>query len=388
MHFGKKVLLLSYFSMATVSCVMLTPALPFITAAFHLSHGSVEWVVSIFLLGYVLGQLIYAPLANRYGCLNAMRWGCVLNILGLLWCVLACFSLSFSGLLIGRFLTALGSASGLCCTFMLLKKLLGEQELKKTIAYATVSFTVGLGVSIWLGSIITAFGNWQDCFWLLLIHAVLILLSTYWFSESHQRGQPVAIKKMVGGYANALKNRQLILFSLLLGLVSVFSYGYSAVAPIYAKQVLHMSASGYGSWNLLNMAGMLGSGLFSAFIMERWGVKRLLVTGSLATAFTLVILLAFSAGLKTNAALFFATTALMYFSSGLLFPAASFLATLNAKNQAEASSMMSFVNMGSAMLGVIFIGYMPFPALVSFTVLLIIFYGLSVPLALLKIRTL
>lgn len=72
--------LLSYISIASVSAAMITPALPHIEHTFALSTGTVEWVVSTFLIGYVLGQLIYAPLANVYGRLNALEWG--LNIGG------------------------------------------------------------------------------------------------------------------------------------------------------------------------------------------------------------------------------------------------------------------------------------------------------------------
>jgi DHA1 family bicyclomycin/chloramphenicol resistance-like MFS transporter len=70
-------ILLSYICIASLSAAMITPALPHIQSFFYLSKGAVEWVVSIFLLGYVIGQLIYAPIANRYGRLTALRAGLV-----------------------------------------------------------------------------------------------------------------------------------------------------------------------------------------------------------------------------------------------------------------------------------------------------------------------
>lgn len=71
----KIALLLSYVCIASISATIITPALPQIENTYSLNYGDVQWVVSIFLMGYVVGQLIYAPLANRFGRLNALRTG-------------------------------------------------------------------------------------------------------------------------------------------------------------------------------------------------------------------------------------------------------------------------------------------------------------------------
>ena len=60
-------MLLTYISIASASAVIINPALPDIAIEFDLSSGAVEWLVSVFLLDYVLGQIIYVPIAKRYG---------------------------------------------------------------------------------------------------------------------------------------------------------------------------------------------------------------------------------------------------------------------------------------------------------------------------------
>lgn len=52
--------LLSYISIPSVSAALITPALPEIQSHYALSLGTVEWIVSAFLIGYVFGQLIYS----------------------------------------------------------------------------------------------------------------------------------------------------------------------------------------------------------------------------------------------------------------------------------------------------------------------------------------
>ena len=60
----KLILLLSYISLAAVAAAVISPALPAIKQSLKLSNGSLEWVISIFLISYAFGQLFYGPLAN------------------------------------------------------------------------------------------------------------------------------------------------------------------------------------------------------------------------------------------------------------------------------------------------------------------------------------
>jgi len=85
----KITILLSYICIASASAAIITPALSQIESTFHLAHGSVEWVVSIFLLGYALAQLLYGPLANRFGRIVALRCGLVLNLIGIIICLIS-----------------------------------------------------------------------------------------------------------------------------------------------------------------------------------------------------------------------------------------------------------------------------------------------------------
>jgi len=65
--------------------------------------------------------------------------------------------------LIGRLITGLGAAAGLTCTFILINEWLPEEQRKKTIASAMLSFAIAVGLSVFLGGIITQYLSWQGC---------------------------------------------------------------------------------------------------------------------------------------------------------------------------------------------------------------------------------
>ncbi|WP_350354777.1 MFS transporter [Coxiella burnetii] len=167
------------------------------------------------------------------------------------------------------------------------------------------------------------------------------------------------------------------MFSLTAGLTSTFAYSYSAAAPLYAQINLHLSPSQYGYWNLINMTGMLASGFLSAFLIKWCGIKRVLLSGFGFMVPVLVSLITLSLANHSHILWFFMTTMLLYLFTGLLFPAASYFASNAIADKASASSMMSFINMGSATIGVVVLGYLPFASIISLTVIILAFFSLT-----------
>ena len=367
-------LLLSYICIASISAAIITPALPHIELFYGLAHGAIEWIISIFLLGYVIGQLIYGPLANRYGRLMALRSGLLINIVGILLCIFSVWFSSYSLMLIGRLVTALGAAAGLSCTFMLLNESLTKEKAKHAMSFVVVSFTVGIGLAVTIGGIITQYLYWQYCFWLLLIHGLIMLLLSWNFSETLKESTTLHPMIILSGYGKALKSSKLIIFALTIGLASAISYCYSAAAPIYAQSVLNLSPDMYAYWNLLNIIGMLASGFLSSYLMKNYSAKFVLLFGLgmlIPCLFSLVILTI--TGIP-SAIWFFMTTMFLYLFSSLLFSSASYFASNAIEDKASASSMMSFINMGSAMLAVVIMGYLPLQSIIAFTITILVFY--------------
>lgn len=378
----KTFLLLSYICIASVSAAIITPALPKIERYYNLSYGALEWIVSIFLLGYVVGQLIYGPIANRYGRLFALKLGLVINLVGIIICM---FSVSFDSyllLLFGRLISALGSAAGLSCTFILINELLDKDAQKSAMSYAIVSFTAGVGIAVTLGGIITTYIDWQFCFTALLIHGIIMLALVWCFEETLKEPIALSFSNIASKYIEVLKSHRLIVFSLGLGLVSSWTYCFAAAAPIYAHNILHLNASEYGYWNLLNMVGMLTSGFLGAYLINKIGPAKLLKLSLGLICIGLLSLIMIALLKFDSTILFFIVTTSLYLFTGLLFPGASYFASNAIADKANASSAMSFINMCSAMISVIIMGYLPFTSVLSLALIITGFYVLVLFLSL------
>ncbi len=360
--------LLSYICIASVSATIITPALPHIESAFHIGDGVLEWVITIFLIGYMLGQIIYGPLANRIGRLPALRIGFAINLVGVAICLFGSYSSLYGVLLAGRFITAIGSSAGLVCTFILLNESLSTERAKQAISFAVVSFTLGIGFAVLIGGLITEYLHWQDCFWVLMIHGIIMFGSTWLFEETLKAPKKTALLSMLKDYGLALCHKKLFTFAMFVGLVSVFSYCFAAAAPIIAQHSLGMTSSEYGYFNMFNMLGMFIGAMLSGKALKKFNNVGIIVVATLVMLFSMSFMFVLDELAWLNGVIFFAISTLMYFATSFIFPAASHIASNAITDKANASGAMNLINMGSAVLTVSIMGYLPLTALLGFVV--------------------
>ena len=358
---------------------MITPALPEIEKMYSLGHGSLEWVVSIFLLGYVIGQLVYGPLANRFGRLNSLRIGLGINIIGIVICIagscIAC-TRSYPLLLTGRFITALGSSSGLVCAIILVNELLTAERAKKAMTFMPIYFIAFSSAAVTIGGIVTQYWKWQDNFWLLFIHGVVMLILTWVFQETLRMQKRINWQEITRGYLDALKSKKLVFFAMMVGSLTTVFYVYAAEAPLYAHKVLKLSASEYGYWSLVNMVGMVIGSLLSLFFLQKYEIKSTFLIGSVSILLAYAFLVVLSFGHIQDALLFFLATGFVFLFGSIQYPVSCYISSNAIPDKASASGMMSFINIAMATLGVVISGYLPLMPLRAFTLTIIVFFAI------------
>lgn len=374
-----RIILLSFISTASFSSALVTPALPHISTMFSVTHQSAGGLVSLFLVGYVLGQLIYGPLANRFGRLNALRAGFVINLFGLFLSLLAIKTMNFHLLLFSRFVTAIGSSSGLVCTFILIREYFNEEQAKHMLSFAVLSFSLGVGIAVLLGGMLIQYASLMACFELLAAYGVISLLATYLFNETLVESQPLHIAHLCRSYLAVFKSKRLVYFSLVLALCSSINYCYSTASPMIATKLLGLSPSEYGLWNGMNIAGMIASSFLASRLLKRFSAEAVIKASFLGLAACLSLFATIAVLQVSSPLVYFAVSFCLYLMSGLFFPSASFCATsAYSEDKGSASSVISFLNMGTACVMVVIMGLLPFSALVSLILILALFLALLV----------
>lgn len=347
--------LLLMISFASVNAVLFTPALPAIANFFSITEGVAQLTITWFLIGYALGQLIYGPIANRFGRKPALYTGIILQIISSLICVLAGIIHLYSVLVIGRFLLALGSGVGLKMTFTLVNETLEPIKASQTLSYLMIAFAITPGLSVMLGGILTSYFDWTSTFYAGAIYGVVLILLVTQLPETkkHLDLDALKINHLLHAYTAQFKNFQLISGGLLMGGATCFVYVFAAIAPFIAMDILAMDPKTYGTANLIPPIGLVLGSLLSAQLVKKYPNKWIINAGIMITLIgSLLMYWLLTLNISAFISLFIPMM-ICYFGLSLVFANASIIALAHVTDKAHGSAVMNFINMGSVTLVVL-----------------------------------
>lgn len=344
-------ILLMLVALASVSAVMYTPAIPAIKQYFGVSGSAVQFTVTIFLIGYVIGQLIYGPLGKAYGRKKTLFIGIFIAIIGSVMCAASGYIHSFDLLLIGRLVSALGSSAGLCMAFMILNDSFEGETARKVSTLVTMAFAVLPSFSVFLGGLITTWFNWEMNFIVLTVYIIVVCLIAITLPETGtDHGEyKIRIGRMCCDYLAVLKNFQFVAYAVMWGLTTAVVYIYAACAPLLTSYHFHMSAAVFGAMNLIVSAALLIGVVSNLSFNKFLSAKRSVLIGSSIGLIGSIVML-FGYVHHLGAWGFFGGICIMYFGMAMILPNAASLSGSSVKDKASGASMMSFLNMAVAVI--------------------------------------
>ncbi|WP_241480486.1 MFS transporter [Legionella norrlandica] len=325
-------------SFASVNAVLFTPSLPDMSHFFGITEHTAQQTITSFLIGYALGQLIYGPLANRYGRKKALYAGIILQIISSFLCVFAGIIQMYPLLVLGRFLLALGSGVGLKMTFTLVNECYEPKLATQKTSYLMLAFAVTPGLSIALGGILNTNYGWESCFYVGGIYGIVLLTLVTGLPETQKHLQLDAFQKqhLIHGYISQFKNKQLISGGALMGGASCFVYIFAAIAPFIAMNLLGMNATDYGFYNILPSIGLMLGSILSAQFAKKYsqnvGIQLGLFIIGFATVAMMIATLTHHSALIT----LFLPMTFIYFGLSFIFANASTLAMNHTSDKAHA----------------------------------------------------
>lgn len=357
--------LLLLISFASVNAVLFTPALPNIAHFFEISDDTAQRTITWFLIGYALGQLIYGPIANRFGRKPALYAGIGLQILSSLLCVLAGILNEYWLLVLGRFLLALGSGVGLKMTFTLVSECYEPKIASQKISYLMLAFAITPGLGVALGGILNTYYGWMSCFYAGAIYGLTLLFFVSRLPETQATVNlhALQIRHLLHEYSIQFKNKVLITGGFLMGGSTSFVYVFATLAPFIAINIFGMKSVEYGMANILPPIGLILGSVVGAQLAKKFPLKSIIKAGILIASIG-VILMSIAMMMHFSALLsLFLPMIIIYFGLCFVMANASTLAMSHVSDKAHGSAVMNFINMGLATLVVFSLSLFPMNAL-------------------------
>ena len=191
------------------------PALPDIGAGLGVvSDNSRQWVITAYLLGFGAAQIVYGPLADRYGRKPVLVAGLLIYVA---FAVACAFAPTFELLIAARVATGVGAAA----TRVLAVSIVRDRYSGRTMARVmSLSFLVFLGVPILAPTVGQLILNVAPCRWIFGVLAlfgsgVLLWASLRLPETLHPQDRlPIQAGRVLGAFRQAVTNRQSIGYTL------------------------------------------------------------------------------------------------------------------------------------------------------------------------------
>ncbi|MFI3220759.1 MAG: MFS transporter [Methylococcales bacterium] len=216
--------LASIYALRMLGLFMILPVLSLFAEQLEGStHALIGLAMSIYGLPQVLLQIPFGLLSDKFGRKKIILIGLLLFFIG---SVIAAFSTTIYGVLVGRAFQGAGAVSAV--VMALVADL--TQEVHRTKAMATIGVSIGLsfGVGIIVGPIISGFGGVQAVFGVTAVLTVFAMMAVIYIVPNPQHSKLHRDAEFVPAQAmNALKNPDLLrlnygIFILHLILMAIF----------------------------------------------------------------------------------------------------------------------------------------------------------------------
>jgi len=255
---------------------MYLPAFGAIAKDLQVPQGLVERTLASYLLGLALAQLIYGPLADRYGRKPPLVAGLVLFTLASLACA---HSDSIGALLIWRVVQAFGGAAGMVIPRAVIRDHLDTRAAAQALSLLMLVMGVMPILAPLMGGQAVTLGSWRAVFYIMVLMGLALLAIVIPFMrESLPPGarSPLAVRTIARNFMHLLRHRGFMGYSLAGGLGSAGMFAYIAASPQVFISIYGVDPRWFGLLFGLNAMSLILASQISARLLERHAPVQLL----------------------------------------------------------------------------------------------------------------
>lgn len=231
-----------------------------------------QWVVTVYMLGFGAGQLVYGPLADRFG----RRPVLIATLAGFVAASLfAAGSGTFAALLGARLLQGLMSASTRVIAVAIVRDGASGRRMARIMSVAQMIFFIVPIMAPTLGQLLLEFGPWRFIFYALGGFAAIVLAWTLVRlpeTLAVARRTPISLAALRQSYRLTLTNR----YSLGYAVAAALTFG-GIIAFVSSAQQIFVDEFGAGdrfTWLFAVCAGAMGFASFAnSRLVERLGTR-------------------------------------------------------------------------------------------------------------------
>lgn len=272
------------------------PSMPEIVRDLKTDDAAVHMTFTVYFIAFGLAQLVYGPIADRFGRKPPVFLGLAVFVAGSVLCAVAP---DVSALTAGRFVQALGAAAPMVIVRAVVRDLHTGSEATRLMALIMLVISISPMLAPLTGSAIIAFGSWRLIFAVLaLIALAAMVLMALRLPETlpPERRTRIDPAAMFRSAVHLLRDGKFMGLTLIGGFSLASLFVFVAGAPLVYMTQYQLTPTAFSLVFAFNAVGFFASSQFAATLGERFGMARvaLLAVCGFAAATALLVILVWS----------------------------------------------------------------------------------------------
>jgi len=264
------------------------PSFTQIATQFYTSIDQIEITLSLYLLGFALGQLLGGPLSDRYG-----RKIFIFTGLGfyIIFSLLISFSSSVEQLWVFRFFQAIGGGMAVINTSAIVRDVYHGKEGAKIFSIISMIMMIAPMLAPVIGVGILYFFQWEYIFLFLSIYASMLL---YFITKLPETSPKIKTQNLFSNYLTIIKNNKAVL------LIFANGFGFSGLFIFITKasfiymEYFKLETFYFSLFFSLNVASLMLFSRLNIKLLERYSPMQLFFRGMILQLTTALLLWLFS----------------------------------------------------------------------------------------------
>ena len=263
---------------------MYLPSFPDIARLLAASPATVQLTLSLYMVAYAVGQVIYGPLSDRYGRIPVLRAVLIVFCIASLACALAP---NIELLLTARMVQALGSSGAIVLARAIVRDLYSGARAGRELSLMGAIMALAPVGAPMIGGVLQSTFGWRSHFALQIAFG---LIATFFVwrklpeTLKLRAPGPFSPRAIFESYRVIARNRAVLAYLGMLAASFGGMFAWISGSSFVLQDVYRLSALSFGLAFAAASAGYLAGTALATKIVTRLGLDRTIGVGSLALA--------------------------------------------------------------------------------------------------------
>jgi len=269
---------------------MYIPGFAAIARDLHADPGLVQLSMTSYFVSLAIGQVFYGPFSDAFGRKRPIYVG-----LGLFAAssAAAAFAPSIDTLIAARFFQGLGAAATAVIPMAVIRDQHTGPDAARLLSLAMLSLSVSPILAPAFGGILVQFASWRLIFGVLVvISGLAAIMTARLLPETLPPSRRIGIGpvRILAAYVGLMRDRRFIVPILIAGCAQSALFTFISGSPFVFVTLHHLSPVHFGILFALHAIALIGISQFTAPMLRRFGIRRLIGGGTILVAVTAILL--------------------------------------------------------------------------------------------------